>query len=133
MEDAPVAEPDPLSKIEEMIQRLSSGRTPIKSNEWRNIEYDVRQTNSLVSPYVATIKSDVYYFDEDFHDDPNQPTSLSKIEVTLAFQRESWVMRELISHGFVFYGDQITRRERTRNVGADTPMWETIRTDLEVD
>lgn len=72
---------DPLEDFKGHVSRLQNAHGLF---EWTNIEYDVRKTDSLVSPHMALLKARARYKDAGYVD----------FDATLALQDSRWVLKQ---------------------------------------
>ena len=97
------AKPDPMVSIKAIIASLDRG-TP-HGVVAQDVRYDVKKTDSLVTPFTATIT---------FRDAGSVPASISRtpqadslaspIKATLAWQDDKWVVKDLSI--YMFGGDE---------------------------
>ena len=91
------ASSDPVAAMKEIISRAGRG-TPHRAVAY-DLRYDVKKTDSMISPYTAVVT---------FHDDYSMPPSIcssvaearagsqkSPITVRLAWQDDRWVVKSL--------------------------------------
>lgn len=89
---------DPVALLEKHIENLEEYYDELNKKDDKSfyvisgLSYDVRKTESLVTPYIGDIKYiDSFYF----IDNKGKSTVVSdKVIVTLAFQKNRWVLKE---------------------------------------
>lgn len=96
---------DPVADLKTAITNATITKSK-HDDEWTNITYDVRKTDSLVSPYQATISANL-----------QRPGSTSRedCEMTLSYQDDKWVIKSITRTSLFLMGEP--------------PVWKTARKD----
>lgn len=92
---APVPPPDPVALMKQHIANLHTQPKEESGtmSKWEKISYDVKKTDSLISPFVATIEATKTEWS--LHPNISHVLSHYKFKVDLAFQDNKWVIKKL--------------------------------------
>ena len=113
---------DPVGEFRHLLSSIPNQRFSEHDNPWsewwKNIEYDVRKTDSLVSPYIATLDVDVFEFSTKEQSDPS---SRHHYDVNFAYQDGKWVLKDLSSKFYSYInGEEFGDGKIERHAPGDT-------------
>jgi hypothetical protein len=122
---------DPVESLKRIVENAGGADDLRGRTVWRNVQYDVRKTDSLVSPYLGTIKADVYEYSKKEIED-NKYYDVFKFDITLAYQDDKWVLKEIEHESSTFTSDgkHVVTSTKDRRVAMDDPLWTLTERDL---
>jgi len=82
----------PLEKMKSHLAEVDGKRSRVFGREWKNISYDVQKTDSLVSPYTATVSAEVHRFDDETE---TEPSDRYDYKITMLYQDDRWVVKQV--------------------------------------
>jgi len=99
--------PDPVSAMKDILARVARG-TP-RGATAHDLHYDVKKTDSMITPYTATVTfRDEYSIpSSEWKDDARAASLKSPITVQLAWQDEHWVVKELYVNALGLKSQQV--------------------------
>lgn len=132
--------PEPVAALKSAVEKMakpwdSEIGASLSKYEWKNVRYDVRKTDSLVSPYQGVVDGTEYRYEKKKLESEYRPSCRTDLHITLVFQDQKWVIKEIIQTFSTFneienkWNDS-TDKYTNEKLSSDSVKWYHIKSGL---